>query len=91
MYPPQTTYLCQIRFTPSLSPFLILLILLLLVFLILFLQLAPVLGNVTKLKVAFYVQDLQVLQPPEGTFHHGAHGQLVKPVQATHLGSVSEA
>lgn len=67
--------------TLSLPPFLVLLLLFLF-------QPAPVLGNVTILMVAFYVQDLQVLQPPEGTFHHRAHGQLVKPVQATHVGSV---
>lgn len=66
--------------TLSLPPFLVLLLLFLF-------QPAPVLGNITILMVAFYVQDLQVLQPPEGTFHHRAHGQLVKPVQATHVGS----
>lgn len=83
---PQTTYLRHIRFTLTLSPFLFFLVLILLVLLILFfflLQPAPVLGNVTELKVAFYVQDLQVLQSPEGAFHHRAHSQLVKPGQAT--------
>lgn len=87
--PTQITYLYQIWFILSLSPLLFLL-LVILIFLILFLlHLAPVLGNVTKLKVALYVQDLQVLQPPEGTFHHRAHSQLVEPVQSVR--SVPEA
>ena len=77
--PTQTTHLRQILFSQALLPFLFLLVVIVLLLLFL-LQPAPVLGNVTKLKVALYVQDLQVLQLPEGTLHHGAHGQLVKPV-----------
>lgn len=82
MCPMQTTHLCQVGLTCSLSPVLVLFPLVLLILFLILFQLAPVLGNITKLKVAFYVQDLQVLQPPEGTFHHRAHSQLVKPVQS---------
>lgn len=63
-----------------LSHFLFLVFLILFLLFFLFLTfVATVLGTVTKLKVAFNVQDLQVFQPPEGAFHHGAHGQLVEP------------
>lgn len=74
----ETTHLGQICVTPLRSCLLFLVLFVLLFFLFL-IYVAPVLGNVTKLKVALNVQDLQVFQPPEGAFHHGAHGQLVEP------------
>lgn len=76
------TYLGQICVTLALSAFLLVFLFLFLFLVLFFLFLvraATVFGNVTKLKVAFNVQDLQVLQPPEGAFYHRARGQFVKP------------